>query len=333
MCSERMRFFLCVACRLGLQAVSAVAIAQPAEGAETAPALAQATPDAEDTELTRARETVARGEKLFAVRNYDAALTEFLSAYRELQGHPHQYFVLHNIALCHERMFRYDLALQYYERYLSEGGQDAEDRKEVMAVVETLRGLLATLDVTSNVRAEVWVDDRHMGQAPGAVLVPAGRHVVELRAAVYEAVRREVYVSAHETQHLSFELGRLSSYKGLHPVYFWTGVGLSVAALSVGSVLGANAMAQSADARDRAKLHIDSPTDRDRVRHLTRAADVCLGAAAVLGITSAVLFFVTDWEANEARPAAQTARRLDQGLRLSALLSTRALVATLRGEL
>src|SRR5689334_23133066 len=81
-----------------------------------------------------AHQVVERGEALFALGNYDAARSEFQQAYRLLAGHPRRYIVLHNLALCYERMFHYDDALAYYERYLSEGGPAAEDRAQIEAV-------------------------------------------------------------------------------------------------------------------------------------------------------------------------------------------------------
>ena len=301
---------------------------------EPVPSPAPAAPTApEDPAWTRAREQVARGEALFAVGNYDAALTEFVGAYRQLDGHPRQYVVLHNIALCHERMFRYDLALQFYERYLRDGGQAAEDRAEVAAVARALRGLLATLQVDSNVRAEVWVDNRRMGDAPGEVWLPAGRHVVELRAELRQPSRLEVQVGARETLRVRFDLQPLSNYRGLPPTYFWVGVGLSAAALGVGAILGANALDQSNSASELGPLHVEDPHAAGHVKDLALAADIGFGTAVVFGVTTTVLFFLTDWGDGEHEPRnGGAARARGDSPRFSPVASGEVFGGTLRGS-
>lgn len=299
--------------------------------ADTVTSPAQPATTGEDTAWTRARELVGRGEALFAIGNYDAAMTEFLAAHRELAGHPRQYVVLHNIALCHERMFRYDLALEFYERYLNEGGAQAEDRAAVSSAVETLRGLLATVQIASNVGAEVWVDNRRMADAPGQVMVPAGRHVIELRAELRESARLEVQVAARQDVRVTFVLKPLSDYRGLSPTYFWIGAGISVAALSVGAILGANALEQSNSARERGPEHIKDQAAKDRVNKLALGADVCFGAALVFGVTSTVLFFLTDWDGGEREAQPGTARARVDGVRVVPVAGRDAFGATLRG--
>ncbi len=277
-----------------------IAVCLPSTLAAAQPAPQPSAPE-EPEEEAAARRAVARGEALFAAGNYDAALTEFQQAYDLLEGDSRQYLVLNNIAVCHERMFRYDLSLKFYERYLSEGSPSAEDRAEVQGILRGLRGLLAKLRIESNVQAEVWVADRMIGQAPGEVWVPPGRHVVELRAAVYESARREVRVTAGQTVDIRFELQGLSQFSGLSPVYFWVGSGLTAAALSVGAVLGLEALREDSAGHDREERsrYLNLEEDEKRVKRLTLAADLAFGTAALFAVSSAVLFFLTDWEADE----------------------------------
>jgi hypothetical protein len=264
-----------------------------APDAERAAAPTDSASDAQSREsagLVRARAAVRLGEQLFAAANFDAALAD-----------ARQYIVLHNIAVCHERLFRYDLALRFYARYLAEGGARAEDRAEVVAVVRTLRSLLATLRITTNVPAEVWIGQRHVGDAPGDVLVPAGHHMIELRAKIFETSRREIQVGTGDTVLLHFELARLSQREGLHPVYFWIGTGLTAASLIVGGVLGATALASHADAQDKSTAGLNIDAEKEQIRTQARAADICFGSAIVLGLSSVLLYFMTDW--NEHAPA------------------------------
>lgn len=271
-----------------------VAAQTPAPSAEPSPSPSGAV----DAQYAQAQRVVARGEALFDLGNYDAARSEFQQAYQLLAGHPRRYIVLHNLALCDERMFHYDDALAYYERYLKEGGPEAEDRGQIEAVVSTLRGLLGAVRVSSNVRAELWIDDRRLGDAPGTRLVPAGRHVVELRAPLYESVRREVDVHARGEQPLRFELQRLSKYEGPNPAFFWTSAGLTVAAAGTGAVLGIAALNADSQGKAQQKKELAILADEQHVQRLALAADIAFASAAVLAATTTVLFFVTDFDAD-----------------------------------
>jgi tetratricopeptide (TPR) repeat protein len=253
------------------------------------------TSEQEDTRLTRARVIVAAAESLFVAGHYAAALAEYSRAYDVLRGHPRQYWVLHNLAACNERLFQYDVALNLYEEYLKRAPRSEEDRAEVQVVIRTLRSLLGTLVVETSVDAEVWVDNRRLGAAPGRWLVPGGRHVVEVRAALFETQRREVQLGAAQVHRLRFDLQRLSTYRGPSRGYFWTAAGLSAAAAAAGATFGLLALDASSDGREKASLSVDSSEESDRTRQLSLAADICFGTAVLFGATAGVLFFVTDW--------------------------------------
>jgi tetratricopeptide (TPR) repeat protein len=269
------------------------------------PSAAPPAPEVEDPRLVRARAFTSRAESLFAQGAYDISLTEFLRAHAALAGHPRQYVTLHDIAVCYERLHRYDRALEYYEAYLSRAPATEADRAEVAAVVRALRSLLAVVTVKSNVSAEIWVDDRRVGSAPGRVVVPAGQHTLELRAAQHETERRELQLSAGETTGVSVMLRKLSTYSGPPRGYFWASLVATGASVVAGSVFGALALSAHADAEDDASLHLQPGDAADRAQSMSVAADVCFGAAGVLGAASTVLYFVTDWSSQESdQPAA-----------------------------
>jgi tetratricopeptide (TPR) repeat protein len=247
-----------------------------------------------------AQAAVQRGEILFDAQNYDAALTEFSAAYTRLAADPRRYLLLNNIAVCHERMFRYDLALRYYERYLAEGGEQAVDRAEVQGIVRTLRGLLARLVVDVNVSAELWIDQRAVGQVPGEFLVPAGKHLIELRASLYEPKRREVQLAARSLQRIEFKLEHLSQFEGIHPAYFWVSLGCTAGALTLASVSGLSAIAAHSAAEQRASENrlFNTVDDESSIRRKALTADLSLAGAALLGATSVLLYFLTAWHAD-----------------------------------
>jgi tetratricopeptide (TPR) repeat protein len=273
---------------------AAVEPAEPAPASTAAPVETAPQAASEETPGARtARPVVARAKALFAVGAYGAALAEFMRAYQLLEGDPRQPAVLNNIAVCYERMFRYDLALAYYERYLREGAPDASDRAEVEAAMRALRDLLGTLHITGNVRGEVWVDDRKLGELPAELLVPAGSHVIEVRAKAHESERREVRVTARSHATLHFDLTALPAHRGLSPAYFWVGAGLTGAALITGGVLGANALSKDKDGA--ARVNDGYYDDGRSAKDLALGADVAFGAALLFGATSALLYFMTDW--------------------------------------
>lgn len=265
---------------------------------------------------TEARTHVQQGEALFERENFDAALAEFERAYQLLEGHPQRYFVLFNIGQCHERLFRYDRALAYYQRYLDEGGPQAEDRATVEATMRALEGLLATLEIRVNVpRAQVWIDDREVGTAPGTIRVPGGRHTVELRAPGYLPSRQEIQVASRATERVSVTLERAGGVGGVSPGFFLGSAGIAVVAAGLGIGFGVAALGARSDALDR----LDDPVlryqvgqgDRDDIDRLALTADIFFGVAALFGVGATVLLFLTDWGGHEdapAEPAGATAR-------------------------
>lgn len=253
--------------------------------------------------VVQARELLARGNLLLEQGNFDAALTEFQQAYDVVGDHPVRYVILFNIGKAHERMFRYDLALEYYHRYLNEGGPQAEDRASVEATIQTLEGLLATLVISVNVgQAEVWVDDRQVGTAPGRIRIPGGRHVVELRATGYTSAQQEVQVPARTEQPMNFVLEELAEeYRGLTPIVFWSTAGAGVAAFAIGGVFGILAVAKRGDVDDQLADPVAMfdggrlEEQRASIQDLALIADIFFIGGAVLGVGALVLAFLTDW--------------------------------------
>lgn len=257
-----------------------------------------------------ARTVQAQGEAYFEAENYDAALVEFQRLYSLLEGHPSRYLVLFNVGQCQERLFRYDDALRSYQGYLDEGGPDAEDRATVEATVRALDGMLATLTIETNATdAEVWVDDRRLGAAPGRVRVPPGNHSVEIRAPQFSPGRQEVVLATHASQTLTFTLEPLGEGGGVHPAFFLTGSAVTVAVLGIAIGFGIDAMMTSsqvsrlAGSSNPAEWGSVYEEDRLRIGRLALTADVLYAVAGTLAIGSFVMLLVTDWDGSEAAAA------------------------------
>jgi len=260
-----------------------------------------------DQQLAEAKQHVRKGETLFESENFNAALSEFEKAYELLEGNPRRPFVLYNIGLCYERLFRYDLAMTYYDRYLQESDANAEERTTVQATIRALDGLLATLHISSNIKAEVWVDNKMMGEAPGSVLIPGGRHTVELRAVGYEPARKEINIAARESRVDKFELNEIIEYEGISPIYFWTGTALTLGTLVAGTIVGVQALtedSQGQERKDALGAFGNIKEQEDHVRNLALTADILFGTTALLAVGTTFLFFLTDWseESEEADP-------------------------------
>jgi tetratricopeptide (TPR) repeat protein len=305
----------------------------PAPAPETEPAAAPApapAPEAQPANVTEARARMARGEELFAAGNYDAALAEFQQAYDVIGEHPNRYLVLYNIGQCHERSFRYDLALRFYRQYLREGGEGAEGRADVEAAITRLEALLATVRVDVNVpSAEVWVDERPLGTAPGSVRIPPGLHTVEVRAAGHLSSRQEVQIAAGGERSLTFTMERVPErYRGLHRAYFWASAGTAAACLVTGVGLGIAAFRENNDLANR----LDDDQERwdvtqaeiDHVGTLALAADIFYASTAVFTITSVILALMTDWHGRGGAAGAPRAR----APRLSPLAGTTGVTLT-----
>jgi tetratricopeptide (TPR) repeat protein len=293
----------------------------PAPAVEPSPVAAPAVP--ESPEAIEARAAVVRAKALVAVENYGAALAEYTRALELLEGDPRQAAVLNNIAVCYERMFRYDLALQYYESYLREADASTEDRAEVEQIVASLRALLGTVRITGVHTGEIWIDDRKLGDAPIDILVPAGFHVLEIRARGYEPARRELRVAAGAVHDVHIELVPIDTYRGLPPTYFWVGTGLTTAAAITGTVLGVSALNEHE--RGEADAMHGRPVDGQPARSLALQADIAFGATLALGIGTTVLFFLTDW-------SSPSEERAGDAIQLGFGVTTRAFGLSLTGS-
>lgn len=255
---------------------------------------------AAQSNVEEARERVARGEALLERADYDAALAEFERAYEVLGEHPHRSLILFNIGRAHERMRRYDLAMRYFQRYLDETGFDAEDRGAVEATLRTLRGFLGELVVETNVPAAIWVDGRHVGDAPGRIWIPGGRHTVDVRAEGHTDAREEVQLAPQTEAHLDLQLEALAqSYEGVRPVFFRSFVAAAAAFAVAGAAMGGRALRLRSTYRDQLADPVEGlrvgRVHEDEIQRFAVLTDVFLAAAAATGITALVLGFMTDW--------------------------------------
>lgn len=270
---------------------------------ETAPPPAPepAAPPPLTAEVAR---TIVRGTALFDRGHYEGALAQFSAAYEQMGGDPRRHQVLYNIALCYERSFRYDQAIAFYRRYLREGGAREAQADEVRSILEALDELLGTLRVVSNVTVfEVWVDGHHVADSARRVRLPAGPHVVEVRADGHLPARRETRVLVGRETHVSLRLERLDAFRGLPSAVFWVSAGMTVATLGAGVGVGLSSLADTREL----ELRLADPTmawdvtedDVQALQSVSLAADVLYAVGGVLAVATLVVGLLTDWRGDE----------------------------------
>jgi tetratricopeptide (TPR) repeat protein len=286
------------------------------------PAAAPSGPsaDADRPELAAARGHIARGESLFRGANYAGALVEFERAYVLLDGHPVRYQTLYNIGLCHERLLEYTAAIDYYERYLRDGGSEASDAAAVRAALATLEGLLGTIALSiraeenrTDVPFEVWLDAAKVAGDFRTLRVPSGRHTLEVRAPGYEPALREVTLSAREHVALDIELEPL--HRGLPRAVFWSTAGVTLAFGATTAVLGARALSLRGELRHENPL-LRTSDDRERLHKRALATDIGMATTGVFALATTLLYFLTDW-GPESEPAPHSMRVVPQGTGLA----------------
>lgn len=292
-------------------------VASPAwaQDEASAAASAAATEDAApaDPRLEEAMERYADANALFERGDHAGALSEMERVYQLLEGTPNQYVVLYNLGRVHEELFRYDRAIELYQRYLAEAPADAPDRADAEASLRALDRLLGTVSITTNAPdTTAWLGEIDLGlltpDAPLVVRIPAGHHALELRAPGYEAQRREVDVVARTEQTVAMTLAEIGTYRGITPAVFGTTAALTLVSAGVAIGIGVYALQLHGDSNactNTMGCSFDVPARMRELSDLALAADLMWGATAVLGITTVVLAFVTDFGGDETEASAR----------------------------
>ena len=128
-----------------------------------------------------AKKAFDEGKQLYSKSDFDGATKKFREAYRIRPT----WKLLFNIGQSEVAAKRYGLAVDAFEEYLIEGGDDIDtDRQEeVRNELKRLREMVGTVQVKAAEGTTIWVDGTQRGTTPmvGGILVPAGRHRIEAR--------------------------------------------------------------------------------------------------------------------------------------------------------
>jgi tetratricopeptide (TPR) repeat protein len=247
-----------------------------------------------------------RGVQLYQEHAYDAALTEFQTAYEAAP----RFEVLFNIAQVHYQLNEYAAALRGFERYLAQGAYDIPDERRayVLRELAVLRERVATLAVVTDVPgATVLLDFEEVGTTPlEALQVDLGRHVLRVELAGYQPVTRKVELSSGEVERVSLDLepfaggARAGADASSEPgrgrrAALWTLGSVGVALAAGASTSFALAFRADRDLEAQLKeLPADRPAierQRQRVERAARASDVLAASAgaAALGLVITLL--------------------------------------------
>jgi hypothetical protein len=166
--------------------------------------LAASVPEAEGADKDQAKAAFAQGRTLFESGQFAEAASAFRSAYALA---PH-WKVLYNIGQCEAAARRYGLALESFEQYLAEGGDDvdSERRDEVLGEIERLRRMVGGIDIEAPSGSVVLVDGEERGRTPlsGRLRLSAGvEHLVVIMRGEEVLLSRKVRIGSGEVMTLA----------------------------------------------------------------------------------------------------------------------------------
>lgn len=197
---RRLRSVAALALAWGLVVPSA-AIAQPASSAA-----AEAQPADDDPTLAEAKDLNRQGLAILNAGDVERALQLFQASRNVLPAAKNTA----NVAICLDRLGRYDEALAMYEELLTKYGEglDEEGRAAIVPAMEALRLKVGSLDVAANVDGMLEIDGKRRGSLPlpAALRLVAGHHSVSITKQGYDDFTSDVEVGAGATTQLDAKL-------------------------------------------------------------------------------------------------------------------------------
>lgn len=273
-----------------------------------------------------AKEAYAKGVAHFEKGEY----REAADAFREAHTLKPTWKVLYNVGQAEAAAKRYGLALEAFEAYLAQGGDDVPDlrREELLAELERLRKMVGTVEITAPDGAQVFVDGVARGAAPLLGKLPVSASVEHRAWVVVDGERSpERAFKVMGSDSISITLGAaaegpaapavgvvagsdVAADEGARPpeqepaadggpsglrTGGWVMVGVGGAMLIAGAVTGALALNLDDELyNDCTDGHCpaDRADDIDRLGALSAVTDVMLFAGGAFAATGAVLLIV-----------------------------------------
>lgn len=264
-----------------------------------------------------AKEAFDEGITLYNMRKYTEAAEKFHEANRLKPSWKLQY----NIGQCEAAAKRYDLSLDAFELYLTQGGDEVEKTRqnEVQQEINRLKGLVGFLTIRAPNGASVVIDGVNRGTAPlpGRVRVSAGmiHHIVVRRDDVI-FLDRSIRLGSGEVSELDASSAAPSEVSNtsdasasnntestsaltqqkspLRPAGFAL-LGVGAGTLIAGIVTGALTLSKAGDLESACPDNNCSDNEQgthDAAEKLAVSTNVLLPVGGVLAVTGAVLLIV-----------------------------------------
>ncbi len=256
---------------------------------------------------SEARTQFRTGVELYDEGKFDQAAIAFARAY-ELKP---SYKILYNIAQTENQLGNYTAALDAYQRYLKDGGENIGKKRRplIEAEIERLKTLVGTITITGDEEgASVFIDNRAEGNTPlpGPILVDLGEHEVLVKHEGVEVHRQVVKVAGGADVAIHWilppEVGPIAGpdvgtgEQENKRLWTWVTLGVAGAAGIAGGVVGGVALSKKNDIEDNScwgnECLQSEASERDSVKNLSLTADVLYGVAGAAAVAAIVLFFV-----------------------------------------
>jgi len=273
----------------------------------------------------KAKEHFLKGKALVDEGSYEKAIVE-LKASHDLEPVP---MVLYNIGVCYDKLGMAAEAFEYFSLYLQEGADEpAKKIKSVQKRVMEIKELIGKLRlVVSESGAEVFIDDKFVGQTPlDLITLEKGDHGVLVRMTGFAETEESFTITAGETTDLSIDLvatepkeveaptaaapaapevevtGPVEKKrkKPLGPAPFWSMVGVTGASAVAMIVTGSLALTRAEDVEAMFDDENWKPVARER-DNLALGTNILIGAASAAAAASLILFFFTDFRKGHER--------------------------------
>ncbi len=263
---------------------------------------------AEETHEDRAKSLFIEGRSLFNEEKYEEASLKFKEAYAIRPN----FKLLYNIAQSEAAAKRYGQALEVFEQYLADAGDElAEERiDEVRGEIEQLKSMVGFIDVETLRGSQILIDGEHRGTAPvhGGIPVVAGKlHTVEVVANGETIPPEQVKITsgmtvvvkmmpaADGTEAIRQQPGDVTSRPRRMMIAGWVLSGTGVLCLGVGAVTGGLVLRLEKDLNPQCPDGACGPElrdDLDKQRHLAVTSTVMFAVGAAAAATGVVLLIV-----------------------------------------
>ena len=288
--------------------------------AATMPARAQVGPrTSQKQKMEEAQPHLQKAVELYDENDFANALIEFKRAYEIAQD----WRFLFNVAQAAYQVSNYALALDSFQRYLSDGGAQVERKRRtfVEGEIAKLKGRVAQVRITVNVpNAEIAVDDEKVGVSPlaSAITVSAGKRKITATIAGKPTAIKSLEIAGGDSTQVSLEI-ESDEVKAPPPPpppvetrrrIPWVPWGVTAGLFVVWGATGVLALIFSSDAQSKLNAYPVTKGDitgaQDAARTLALVSDIALGCTVVAaGVATLMTILAKPEPVERAHPMAR----------------------------